>query len=143
MYDQYFHDRTVRPEFQKEFISLWKGWLGPENLHKLDRVKESEWERFNHFLALVFERYKLFIANPKQHSCKKVIYVNELMQTYEEAMTKDSSQFTRLLIPELSCVLTEDWDFTYILWHKNRVVVDALAPLIERAELHHFGPNII
>lgn len=141
MYCQYFQEWDVRPEFQKEFISLWNGWLGPENLHKLDEVKESEWERFNHLLGLIFALYEIFIANHEECSCKKVAHADELMKTYEEAMTEDASKFTSLVIPELGCVLTEDWDFTYIIWHKNGVAVEALAPLIEQVKLLHFGPG--
>ncbi len=141
MYDKYFQDSRVRPEFEKEFISLWDGWLGTENLHKLDEVEESEWNRFNCLLAMIFDNYEVLIANPEQCSCTKVMHASEIIQEFDGAMAKDSSRFTKLIIPEINCVLTEDWDFTYILWHKNGVEVQTLSPLIAQAKLHHFGPS--
>ena len=140
MYCHYFQEWEVRPEFQKEFISLWSGWLGEANLHKLDQVTEAEWGRFNTLLALTFERYEVFIANPEEGILRKAMGASELTQAYSEAMAKDASTFTRLVIPELNCALTEDWDYTYILWHKGGSAIAALAPLIEQAQLHHFGP---
>ena len=141
MYDQYFQDMDVRPEFKKEFISLWNGWLGKENLHKLDLVEESEWNRFNDLLALICARYEVLIADPANCSCKVVAHASELVQNYDEAMAKDTSQFTRLVVPELNCALTESWDFTFILWHLDGVAVETLAPLIEQAKLHHFAQD--
>ena len=136
--DQYFKDYEVRPEFQKEFISLWEGWLGTDDCHKLDEVQESDWQRFNHLVSLIAARYGVLVANLTDHSCHEPAEASELLQTYEEAMQKDSSAFMKLVIPELCCVLTEDWDFTYVLWHKDPTAVTTLAPLISQAGLHHF-----
>jgi hypothetical protein len=40
--------------------------------------------------------------------------------------------------PELGCVVTEEWDYTYIIWHKNNGAVEKLAPFIKKAKLKHF-----
>jgi len=138
MYSQYFHECEVRPEFRKEFISLWPGWLGPENLHKLEAVTEVEWSRFNNLLTQIVERHDVFIADLVNETLRKVRHARELMQLYDESQNKSHSAFTKLVIPGLSCALTEEWDFTYILWYKDRAAVAVLAPLISRAQLHHF-----
>ncbi|MFL1465094.1 hypothetical protein [Marinobacter sp. HN1S83] len=139
MYSRYFDDWEVRPEFEKEFISLFDGWLGEENLHKLDEITKAEWERFNVLLGLVCEQYEAYLVDSSQQLCHKVVHPREVLQSYEEAMEKDSSNFIRLVIPELDCLLTEDWDYTYVLWYKNDESVSAMRPLISQAVLHHFG----
>jgi len=139
MLAQYFQGWDVTPEYRPEFISLWPGWLGPENYHLLDCVAESEWQRFNDLLALIASRYEVLAANLELGQLSAIASSNEITQTYAAAMTKDASQFTRIVIPELDCVVSEDWDFTYIVWHKDRTAIDSLAPLVERAGLHHFG----
>ena len=138
MIDQYFNDYEVRPEFQKEFISLWEGWLGPDNYYKLDQVTESDWQRFNDLVRLISAKYDVLIVDLANRSCRKATETSQLIQTYEDAMQKEDSTFMRLVIPELHCVLTEEWDFTYILWHKHLGTVAALSPLISQARLHHF-----
>ena len=55
MYDDYFtSDGEVRPEFRKEFVSIFSGWLGTANLHKLDEVTEEQWSRFNDLLKALY-----------------------------------------------------------------------------------------
>ncbi|MDN3685571.1 hypothetical protein QW180_26455 [Vibrio sinaloensis] len=58
MYHHCFEGWEVKPEFAKEFISLWSGWLGEENYHKLDEVTENEWQRFNKLIELIGKDYK-------------------------------------------------------------------------------------
>ena len=55
MYNEYFEDWDVKSEFNKEFISIFGGWLGKDNLHKLDDVTEREWGKFNHLLRVISE----------------------------------------------------------------------------------------
>lgn len=54
-------------------------------------------------------------------------------------MKKDSSLFSKYIIPELECVITEEWDYTYIIWHKNNGAVEALIPYILDSKLLHFS----
>jgi hypothetical protein len=39
---------------------------------------------------------------------------------------------------QLGCVISEEWDYTYIIWHKNNGAVEALAPYIKASRLEHF-----
>jgi hypothetical protein len=34
IYAMFFEQGEVRPDFRKEYISLWPGWLGIERLHR-------------------------------------------------------------------------------------------------------------
>ena len=61
-----------------------------------------------------------------------------MLSTDEESMNKESSEFTKLVVPDLGCVISEEWDYTYIIWHKNNGAVDALAPYIKAVGLEHF-----
>ena len=138
MYSEYFQEWEPKPEFKKEFISLFDGWLGKDNLHKLDEVTESEWLRFNAFIEIISKSYSVAIADSEAKSVHELESIDEVLCTYEESMQKDSEQFTKLVVPKLQCVLTEDWDYTYILWHKGNGALEALKPLITKAGLYHW-----
>ncbi|WP_028876957.1 hypothetical protein [Teredinibacter turnerae] len=138
MFNEYFEEWEVKPEYSKEFISLWDGWLGKENYHKLDEVTESEWARFNTLLSSIAEKFSLESVNCEEHSLTKVSGIETVLSSYEESRTKQSSAFLRLVLPELECVISEDWDYTYIIWHKNNGAVEVLSPYIKAAGLQHF-----
>lgn len=138
MFSQYFDDWEVKPEFEKEAISLWSNWLGEANLYKLDEVTENEWARFNSLLTLIANKYEVGLADCDSESISKLEDIEAALPSYLNSVNKDASQFLKYVIPELDCVLTEEWDYTYILWHKKNGALEALAPLIAEAGLYHF-----
>ena len=139
MYSDYFKDKDIKPEFSKEFICIFDGWLGEDDLHKLDEVTDKQWSSFNLLVELIFEKYQLYMPDNENETCAAIKNIKSVIYTYKQMMGKDASQFTQLIIPELNCVLTEDWDYTYILWHKNNGAVDKLSPLIKQAGLYQFN----
>ena len=139
MYNKYFeYYFEIKPEFNKEFISLWPGWLGKENSYQLDEVTELEWAKFNSLIRLISKRYQLYLAKWETEDLIKIDVIESTLSNYKDSMNKPSSEFLRYVIPELDCVLTEEWDYTYILWHKNKKVVDELQPSINKAGLYNF-----
>ncbi len=138
MYSEYFQEWELRPEFEKEFISIFDGWLGKDNPNKLDEVTENEWLRFNALVEFISKSYDVALADTGLQSVRGVENIDEVLCTYKESMNKDSEQFTKLVIPKLQCVLSEDWDYTYILWHKGNGALEALKPLINKAGLYHW-----
>jgi hypothetical protein len=138
MYSEYFEEWEVKPEYSKEFISLWKGWLGKASYHKLDEVTEGEWARFNMLLRNLAEDFSLEVVNCEEQSLTKVVDIETVLSAYEESMNKESSAFTKVIIPELGCVISEEWDYTYIIWHKNNGAVETLDPYIKAVGLEHF-----
>lgn len=138
MYHSYFADWEVKEEFTKEFVSLWGGWLR-EDSYKLDLVTESEWSRFNDFIKLISQNFELKLVDCNTENILAINNIQSTLATYAESMDKDSSLFSRYVIPELDCVITEEWDYTYIVWHKGNGAVEKLAPLIGKAKLKHFA----
>jgi len=139
MYHRYFEDCEVKSEFKKEFVSLWPGWLGQENLHKLNEVTESEWQRFNQLIILLSQRYLLEKADRDKEKLVAVIDVSAALPSFEEALNKDASQFSMFVITELDCVITEEWDYTYIIWYQDERAITELSPLIKAVKLCHFS----
>jgi len=139
MFDQYFDDWEVKPKFDKEYISLWSGWLGRENLHLLDQVTEEEWSRFNSFLSTISRKYKIGTVDCNSHIVTFPDDIESTLSGYADSMDKDSSLFSKYIIPEIECVITEEEDYTYILWHKNNGAVEALIPHILGSNLLHFS----
>ena len=138
-YSQYFEECEVKPEFKIEFVSLWSGWLGKENLHILDEVTEKEWSRFNDLIRLLSNKFKIEILDCELESISNVSDIESTLSAYEDSITKTAAKFSNYILPELECVLSEDWDYTYIIWHKNNGAVEALAPFIEKVGLKHFS----
>ena len=139
MFNQYFDDWEVKPQFEKEYLSLWSGWLGKENYHLLDAVTEKEWSRFNSFILTISKTFKIGIAD---HNMRSVAFPNDISSTlssYSDSMNKDSTLFSQYVLPEMECVITEEWDYTYILWHKNNGAVERLSPYIDKVDLKHFS----
>ncbi len=139
MFDAYFEDCEVRREFRKEYISLWPEWLGEDRLHLLDEVGEEEWSRFN---ALILSISKDFRTGIARYSSGLIEFPDDfelLLDDHPTSMRKDASQFSKFVIPDLNCVITEEWDYTYILWHKNISTVDTMKPYILHSKLHHFS----
>lgn len=139
MYHKYFQDSEVKSEFKKEYISLWSGWLGENNQYKLDSVTEHEWQRFHHFLVLLGNKFHIQKVNWNTETLTKIPNISAILDSYEQSMDKDSSQFYQFVVPELECVITEEWDYTYIVWYRDNITVAALAPYIEKAGLCHFS----
>jgi len=138
MYSEYFEEWEVRPEYEKEFVSLWSGWLGEKNLHKLDKVTESDWSRFNDFIRRLAKDFKIVLVDCKTESLAEISDVESSLSNYTDSMNKESSQFTQIILPELGCVISEEWDYTYIIWHKNNGAVEALSPYVMQSRLKHF-----
>jgi len=139
MFDKYFDDWEVKPQFKREYVSLWPSWLGKENIHMLDQVTKEEWSRFNSFILAISQIYKLGLVDCNAGSVTFPVNIESTLSDYSGSMNKDSSVFSKYVIPELDCVLTEEWDYTYIIWHKHNSAVDALIPYILASKLQHFS----
>lgn len=138
MYHRYFKDWQVKTGYKKEFVSLWAGWLGKENIHKLDEVTESEWQKFNNLIVSINENYILQQADHEKCRLITIKSISSALSTYAEAMNKDSSKFSNFVINELDCIFSESWDYTYIIWYKEDRTITELSPLIQAAGLFHF-----
>ena len=139
MIDKYFKEYEVRSEFSKEFITLWNGWLGREEIHKLDHVTKEEWERFNSLLRDINDHYQLFKVNREYTKYEPITEVESIIDSYDYSMSKDSCHFTTLIIEELDLVLEESWDYTWIIWHRNIENIQLLEPLIKKNKLYNFN----
>jgi hypothetical protein len=139
LYSQFFEHGEVRSQFTKEYISLWPGWLGKEQLHLLDKVSEEEWLRFNQMLLAIFQSFRMGVVNHASETIEFHADLDPFLSDHQTSMQKDASQFSQYVIPALDCVLTEEWDYTYILWHQNEEALEAIKPLVLEANLKHFS----
>ncbi len=139
IYGHFFEHGEVRSEFTKEYISLWSGWLGKERLHLLDEVSEREWLRFNRMLLAAFGAFRIGVVNRAAETIEFPAQIAPFLDDYQTCKQKDGSQFSQFVIPALDCVLTEEWDYIYILWHRNNGALEAIKPLLVDAKLEHFS----
>ena len=139
VYEVFFESGEVRPDFRKEYISLWSGWLGKERHHLLDKVSEEEWSRFNRMLLAAFEAFRMGVVDHSAETVEFPARLEPLLSDHQESMRKDASQFSQFVFPALDCVITEEWDYTYILWHRNISALEAIKPLLFEARLQHFS----
>lgn len=138
MYEEYCVDHSFRSDFKAEFVSLWDCWLGKESLHKLDEVTPNEWGKFNTLLRQLSQHFTLLAISHETKEATEVLDIEAYLSTYEQAMNKEARQFSAFIIQELSCAISEDWDYTYIIWHREKGEVESLAPFIKASGLKHF-----
>ncbi len=136
-FENYFNDWEVREEYKKEFVSLWNGWLGKDNCHKLDSVTEKDWSKFNYLISLISEKYNMFLVDFPNKTLTKIHNIEDTLSNYKESMNKSSEDFSYYVIPELNCIISEDWDYTYIIWYKKNMI-EKLEKFIKKAGLYHF-----
>ncbi|MBW8522042.1 hypothetical protein K0U91_06100 [Chryseobacterium chendengshani] len=139
MFEKYFKDDEIKNEYKKKFISLWPGWLGKENDHLLDEVTEADWSKFNSLIKIIFKHYRLQVVDFKKRRLINVKNIEDLLCDYEDSGNKNSNEFSIYIIPELDCVLSEDWDYTFILWYKGENAIKSLRPFIEKSGLFDFN----
>ncbi|MEO9875964.1 MAG: hypothetical protein ABJM26_07715 [Anderseniella sp.] len=138
-FETYFHDTAIKPSFTKEFISIFDGWLGKDNLHQIDDVTEKDWSRFNELLRLLSKNYDLYRVDLGAQCLQKITDIQTVLNTHQESELKQSAEFTTIAIPELNAIYAEDWDCTWILWHMNNGAVETLSPLIDQSGLFHWA----
>jgi len=139
MYGEYFLDGEIKSEFLPEYISLWPGWLGKDRLHELDEVVEADWNKFNNFIRLLGMSLDVWFVDRESETIGRVEDIESTLSTFETSMSKTEAKFSRYVLPSLSCVIAEEWDYTYILWHKGGSAVEQLQPLIAESGLYSFA----
>ena len=102
-------------------------------------MSEAEWRRFNDWLREIARDYLFYLPDFERQALTPVDNVELLLVDFQRSQNKTSDQFIRLVIPELECIITEDWDYTYIVWHKNNGAVEMLEPMIQKAGLERFS----
>ncbi|MBH0050628.1 hypothetical protein [Pseudoalteromonas sp. SWYJZ19] len=140
MYRSYFKEWDVKSDFVQEFVTLWDGWLGEDECYKLDLVTEKEWCCFNNFIKSISNKYKLMAVDCDSEKLIEIDDINKTLSTYKNSINKGPDSFSKYVIPELNCIITEEWDYTYIIWHKNNGALEKLIPLINEVGLKNFGP---
>ena len=99
MFDTYFDDWEVKPEFSKEYISLWSNWLGEENLHLLDEVSEEDWSRFNSLIIVIAKTYNIGLVDCDARLVSFPKNIEDTLSNYSISMNKDASSFSKYIIP--------------------------------------------
>ncbi len=137
-FEDYFKDLEVRQEYKKEFISLWNGWLGEKSYHKLDEVTEQDWNKFNHLIKLIADKYNILLVDFSKKKLIKIDDIEDTLSNYEDSMKKSSDEFSYYVIPQLNCIINEDWDYTYIIWYQKNII-EKLDKMIKEVGLYHFS----
>ena len=137
MFSDYFTDWEVNSDFSKEFVSLWDHWLKEES-DMLNKVTEQEWLRFNELIRSISKHYQLSKVDMENQQIMSIGNIEDTFSTFEEMGRKTPDMFSKYVIPSLNCMITEEWDYTYIIWHKNNGALDQLLPFIKESRLEHF-----
>ena len=139
MFEKYYSQGEIRSEFCKEYISLWSGWLGKEKLHLLDLVTKKEWEQFNSLILAISNNFDVGTADRNSQTISVPPDIRSTFKSHVDSLNSSADSFAQYVIPQLECVITEDWDYTYILWHQDNGALQALQPFIAGCQLKHFS----
>jgi len=138
MYSKYCREWEIKDTFFPEYICIFNGWVEEKYSYLMDEVTTKEWERFDSLVRLLAKDYKLYLINHNKKTCSLITNIENIIVSYEISMNKDATQFTEIIIPELNAVLSESWDYTYILWHKKNGAKEKVNPLVTNSKLYQF-----
>ncbi|WP_341665117.1 hypothetical protein [Vibrio sp.] len=99
----------------------------------------DDFERFNTWIRLISKNFTILEVSLKTETLSEMSDVESILSDFESSQDKTSAEFIRIVIPELECIISEEWDFTYIIWHKNNGAVDKLQSSIKNAGLKSFS----
>jgi hypothetical protein len=117
-------------QYEYRAISIFDDWLGKDNLHKLDTATKADYDarseplkRFSELLLRDTEALGIAVGEPLDVSAPSIFAFSspEEAQRYARPSTWDaeSTNFFRLLLPELKAIYLESWDFTNALFLLN------------------------
>lgn len=90
-------------------------------------------------LLAAFGAFRMGVVKRAAKTVEFPPQLEPLLDDYQARLHKDGSQFSQFVIPALDCVITEEWDHTYILWYRDIGALDAIKPLLVEAKLKHFS----
>ncbi|MEM5518618.1 hypothetical protein WNY37_16795 [Henriciella sp. AS95] len=120
-------------------MSLWDGWLGKERYHLLDEVTRDDDAKFAAFWRAVASEFDAYTVDLDRNSLDLIAPSNDLL-TIEIISdgSRTANEFIKLIIPSLDCMITEEWDYTLIIWHRTQPAPARLLELVEQAGLKYF-----
>jgi len=83
--------------------------------------------------------FRMGVVNHAAEAVEFPAQLQPLLDNYQAYLEKDGSQFFQFVIPALDCVITEEWDYAFILWHRGSEALEAIKPLLVEAKLKHFS----
>lgn len=127
------------------FVSVFDGWLKPEEAGKLEEVVAEEWQQFWRFSDLLADRFTLWALSKDAGSMR-------LFDSEREGRSRWYSDEggnwlghlapfgpVILYVAELDCVIEEHFDYTSLVWHRDEETILALQPVVEEAGLYVFS----
>ncbi|MEQ9314598.1 MAG: hypothetical protein RLN72_02035 [Henriciella sp.] len=141
--ESYFKDFEPLPHFEKTYVSLWDGWLGPERSHLLDDVTREDELKLVDFYWSLATRFEVFRIDLKVGTVARFGGPDRRSLAADVINgSRTHAQFFKLIVPALDCLVTEEWDYTAIIWHRSETAPAQLLDMVESAGLKHFTDQV-
>ena len=127
------------------FVSVFDGWLKPEEVSRLEEIEPEEWQRFWHFSDLLAGRFTLWALDKEAGSMRPFDFGRDGRSGwYSDEGGSWGGHFSPydpaiLYVAELDCVIEEHFDYTSLVWHRDEEAISALRTAVEEAGLYVFG----
>ena len=127
-------------DYQMLFVSIFDHWLTQDEfdpeIHKVDRKElKIRREKFQSFIDGIFHLTNIYSWKYKRHN-RFFIYpftsLNQLTKKCKiDEQHGESGQRFDLIIPDFRAVYSEEWDWTNIIWYRDK---EKIKPVIELAK---------
>ena len=132
-------------DYQPIFVSIFDHWLTPDEfqpeIHTQDKGELNQRrEKFKNFNVGLYNLTNIYSWKNKRHK-RFFIYpftsLNQLTKKYNiEDQHGESGRRYDIIIPDLDAVYSEEWDWTNIIWFRDREKINPLINLAKESGLH-------
>jgi hypothetical protein len=102
-------------------------------------VTKKDWGRFTRFLISLTSIYDTYAVDSKNRTLVPISDIHNHLSGFRDSMRKGSREFSVFVIPELSVVLEESWDFTWLLHYKQKRSLEFISQTAKASGLHVFS----
>ena len=132
--------------YKKLFISVFDHWLTRDEAEKMIFIDDNANElkiRREKFEKLIEELHKstdTYLWKYKRNNrifLKKPLTCNDLLRKcdFNNLWSQSGARYS-LILPELSAIYNEGWDWTNIVWYKNEEKIEPIIMLAKKVGLH-------
>jgi|SRR5690554_2071402 len=132
-------------EYKLIFVSVFDHWLTEDEfqpeIHTEDRTElKDRRDRFKKFIVGLYSMTNTYSWKYKRHKRFFIYPFISLDQLTEkcniESQHGESGRRYDLLIPEFGAVYSEEWDWTNIIWYRDKKEIQPLIDLAQQCDLY-------
>ena len=132
-------------DYQLIFVSIFDHWLTPDEfqpeIHTEERTElNKRIEKFQTFIDGLYNLTHIYSWKYKRHNRFFIYPFTSLGHLTEKCKIENQHGVTGrgydIIIPEFGAVYSEEWDWTNIIWYRDRKEIQPLIDLAQQSGLY-------